>query len=50
MTILSATDRAFWEEQGYIVVPNAVPQENLDRVIDALWDFLGMDRNNPEEI
>jgi hypothetical protein len=49
MTILSAADRAFWDEQGYIVVPNAVPQANLDRVIDALWDFLGMDRNNPAE-
>ncbi len=49
MGILSAEDRAFWEEQGYIVVPNAVPQENLDRVIDALWEFLAMDRNNPQE-
>lgn len=49
MTILSAEARAFWEENGYIVVSNAVPQENLDAVIDAMWEFLGMDRNNPQD-
>ena len=49
MSILSAADRAFWEENGYVIVPNAAPQENLDAVVDAVWEFLGMDRNNPEE-
>jgi len=48
MSILSAADHAFWEENGYVVVSNAVPQENLDAVIDITWEFLGMDRNDPE--
>lgn len=48
MSILSGDDHAFWEENGYVVVPNAVPQENLDRVIDVTWEFLEMDPNDPE--
>lgn len=47
--ILSTRDHAFFEEQGYVVIPNAVPQENLDAVIDLIWEFLGMDRNNRED-
>lgn len=39
-------DLAFFRENGYVVVPNAVPQENLDAVIAAIWEFLEM---NPED-
>ncbi len=46
--VLSAEDRAFWEENGYVIIHNAVPQENLDAVIDTLWDFLDIDRDDRE--
>ncbi|MCB9155695.1 MAG: phytanoyl-CoA dioxygenase family protein [Caldilineaceae bacterium] len=46
--LLSPEQRAFWEENGYVIIPNAVPQENLDAVIDAVWEFLQVDRNDPE--
>ncbi|HXF63961.1 MAG TPA: phytanoyl-CoA dioxygenase family protein [Caldilineaceae bacterium] len=46
--VLSAEDRAFWEENGYVVIHNAVPQANLDAVINDIWEFLGVDRNDPE--
>lgn len=49
MAILTSEDYAFFQTNGYVVVHNAVPQENLDAVIDAIWWFLGMDRNNPED-
>jgi ectoine hydroxylase-related dioxygenase (phytanoyl-CoA dioxygenase family) len=49
MTILSPADRAFWEENGYVIVRKAVPQENLAAVIDAMWDFLEMDRHTPAD-
>ena len=49
MPVLSAEDRAFFDENGYVVVPNAVPQENLDRLIAAIWEFLGMDPNDPND-
>jgi ectoine hydroxylase-related dioxygenase (phytanoyl-CoA dioxygenase family) len=48
MRVLTEADRHFWEENGYVIVHNAVPQENLDAVIDAIWAFLEMDRHNPE--
>ena len=49
MAVLSPDDHAFFRENGYVVIHNAVPQENLDALIEALWEFLGLDRNNPED-
>lgn len=46
--VLTAADRAFWEANGYVVIHNAVPQQNLDAVVDDIWAFLGVDRNDPE--
>ncbi len=48
MSILSAQDHAFWEENGYVIVPNAVPQANLDAVVDVVWEFLEMDPTDRE--
>ena len=48
MSILSAQDHAFWEENGYVVVPNVVPKANLDAVVDVVWEFLEMDPNDPQ--
>jgi hypothetical protein len=48
MSVLSAEDRAFWEENGYVIVHHAVPQANLDAVIEDIWKFLDVDRNDPE--
>jgi ectoine hydroxylase-related dioxygenase (phytanoyl-CoA dioxygenase family) len=48
MTVLSEEDKTFWEENGYVIVRNAVPQENLDTMIQAIWDFLEVDGNDPE--
>lgn len=49
MPVLSEQNRAFWEENGYVIVHQAVPQANLDAVIDAIWTFLGMDPNGPDD-
>ena len=48
MAVLSATDLAFWEENGYVVVHDAVPPENLKAAEEAVWSFLEMDANNPD--
>ena len=48
MAVLSKEDWAFWEANGYVVIPNAVPQENLDRMIEAIWWFLDMDPDDSE--
>ncbi len=47
MTILSKADRDFWEENGYIVVPNAVSPALRNAVVDATWSFLDMDPHDP---
>jgi len=46
---LSAADRAFFDANGYVVVHNAVPPENLQAVVEAMFDFLGMDPNKPDD-
>ena len=49
MAVLSKEDWAFWEENGYVVVKEAVPQENLDAMVDAIWAFLEIDREDREQ-
>ena len=49
MQVLSPADYDFFAENGYVIVHDAVPQSNLDAVIDAIWTFLGIDRNDPED-
>ena len=46
LRVLSEQDIAFFHENGYIVVPNVTSPENLDAVIKAVWEFLGMDPND----
>jgi ectoine hydroxylase-related dioxygenase (phytanoyl-CoA dioxygenase family) len=48
MAVLSKEDWAFWQENGYVVIPNAVPQENLDRMVETIWQFLDMDPDDAE--
>ena len=48
MSILTKEDHEFFDAQGYVVVHDAAPPENCDAVIDAIWEFLGLDRNDPE--
>ena len=47
MTVLSAKDRRFWEENGYVVVHDAVPPDNLKAAERAVWDFLEMQSDDP---
>ena len=47
MPVLTAEDRKFWEENGYVVVHNAVPPENLKAAERAVWDFLEMQPDDP---
>jgi len=49
MRVLSQEDKAFWEENGYVIVKNAVPQENLDAMVQAIWDFLEVDGSDLED-
>jgi len=46
--VLSAADLAFWRENGYVVLRNAVSVEDCREAETAIWDFLGMDPQTPE--
>ncbi len=45
--VLSPADMAFWEEHGYVIVRNAIPQADCAASRNAVWDFLGMDEQDP---
>jgi hypothetical protein len=47
--VLSAEDLEHFETQGYVKLAQAVPPEQAAAAVDAIWQFLGMDRNDPED-
>lgn len=49
MTVFTEEHRAFLEEWGYVVVPDVVPGELCDAVVETIFDFLEMDANDPED-
>jgi len=48
LRVLSEEDWAFWKNEGYIVIKNAVPREQALATADFLWEFEEKDPNNPE--
>lgn len=46
--VLSADDLAFWDEYGYVVVPDAVPAASREAAAQALWDHLRARADAPE--
>ncbi|MCB2409879.1 phytanoyl-CoA dioxygenase family protein [Hymenobacter lucidus] len=45
--VLSAADLRFWEENGYVVVREAVPREQARATERAVWEALDMDPDKP---
>ena len=46
--VISAEMRAHWEEHGWVLVPDAVPKENLEAVIADIFEFIGGSPDAPE--
>ena len=49
MPVLTGEHRQFWEDNGYVVVPEVVPEPLLQAVIATIEDFLGKDLANPDD-
>ena len=49
MTIFTAEDHAFFQENGYVIAREVVPPENLRATIGMIWEFLGMDPSDPDD-
>lgn len=47
LRVLSNDDWDHWITKGYVIVKNAVPQDNLDRLTELLWRFDEKDPNDP---
>ena len=48
MRVLSSEDLAFWRENGYFILRDAVPPENVAAVIDTIWEFMEMSPDDPD--
>ena len=48
LRILSDEDFAQWQKRGFVIVRNAVPQENVERLKAILWEFEEKDPDDPE--
>ncbi|WP_460953319.1 phytanoyl-CoA dioxygenase family protein [Spirosoma litoris] len=47
LRVLSEEDWQFWKHNGYIVIKQAVPKEQAERLANFLWEFEEKDPNNP---
>ena len=47
LRVLSPADFAHWQENGFVIVRSAVPQEKVERLVDLLWQFDEKDPNDP---
>jgi hypothetical protein len=47
--VFSDADRRFFDENGYVVARGLVEPERCQAVIDAVFDFLGFDPNDPDD-
>lgn len=46
--VLSEEDLEFWNQNGYVVVKNAITKEDCEATQKAIWDYLKMDPNEKE--
>lgn len=46
--LLTDEDIAFWDKNGYLIIKNAVSKECCDQTIQALCDFIKIDRNDKD--
>jgi len=46
--VLSAEDLAFWDEHGYVVVPDAVTPDTREAAVSAILTHLGATADDPE--
>jgi hypothetical protein len=45
--VLDKEDLRFWDEHGYVVVPNAITADACNLTEELIWQHLGMDKNDP---
>jgi len=46
--VLTEADLAFWDENGYVIIKQAIPKEDSEQSRKVVYDFLGASENNVE--
>lgn len=46
--VLTATDLAFFDQHGYVVLPGAIPPETCSAAAAAIWEFVGARPDRPD--
>lgn len=47
LKVLTAEDWKNWIENGYVVIKNVVPTENINNLVDTIWEFEEKDPGDP---
>ncbi|MDY0745999.1 phytanoyl-CoA dioxygenase family protein [Paucibacter sp. R3-3] len=47
LRVLSEADFEHWQRRGYVIIRQAVPEEQVRRTVDFLWEFQELDRHDP---
>lgn len=45
--VLTGDELRFWEENGYMIIRNAIPKADCEQTIDTICQFIDIDRNDP---
>lgn len=48
LSILSEEDWSFWKHNGYLVIKDAVPKAQVEKLANLLWEFEEKDPDDPE--
>lgn len=46
--VLTQVDLSFWDENGYVVLRNAVSLDACSKVEEAIWQHVGADKDSPD--
>ncbi|MGH2667254.1 phytanoyl-CoA dioxygenase family protein [Flavobacterium sp.] len=47
-SVLTKEDIEFWNENGYVIVKNAIEKSDCSATVQAIWDFMGMQSEKRE--
>lgn len=48
LRVLSEDEYAYWQTNGYVVIPQAIPEKNVTDTVNFLWEFMELDPADPE--
>ena len=48
LRVLTEEQWTHWKTNGFVVIPAAIPGENIQRIVDLIWAFEEKDPANPE--